>query len=48
MRIKITTTTIYFQKKVHVKINPIHNIFKYKFVYYKGIYFDRIDNIGFS
>ena len=34
IRIK-TTTTIYFQKKVCMKINPIHDIFKYVFVYYK-------------
>ena len=28
VRIKITTTTIYFYKKVCMKINLIHNIFK--------------------
>ena len=35
MRIKINTTIIYFSKKVRVKINPIHNIFEWMFVYYK-------------
>ena len=32
---KITTTITYFKKKVGMKINPIHNIFKWIFVYYK-------------
>ena len=35
MRMKINTTIIYFSKKVRVKINPIHNIFEWMFVYYK-------------
>ena len=33
---KITTTITYFKKKVGMKINPIHNIFKLMFVYYQG------------
>ena len=32
---KITTTIIYFQEKVCIKINQIHNIFELIFVYYK-------------
>ena len=35
MRIKITTAITYLQKKVCIKISPIHNIFKWMFVYYK-------------
>ena len=32
-----------FLKKVHVKINPIHNIFKWMFLYYKCFFvFGRI------
>ena len=33
--IKINTAIIYFQKKVHMKINLIENIFKWMFLYYK-------------
>ena len=35
IRVKITTTIIYYQKKVCIKINPIHNIYEWIFVYYK-------------
>ena len=28
IRMKITTSIIYFQKKICIKINPIHHIFK--------------------
>ena len=33
---KTTTTVIYFKKKAHMKINLIHNIFKWMFVYHKN------------
>ena len=32
---KMNTTILYFEEKVRMKINPIHNIFKWIFVYYK-------------
>ena len=28
VRVKVITTIVYFQKKVHTKINPIQNLFK--------------------
>ena len=31
----MTTTMLYFEEKVRMKINPIHNILKWIFVYYK-------------
>ena len=42
MRIKVTTITKYFQKKVGIK-NLMHNIFKWMFVYYIVLYIHRID-----
>ena len=32
---KMNTTILYFEEKVRMKINPIHSIFKWIFVYYK-------------
>ena len=35
MRIKINTTILYFRKKVQIKLNPMHSIFKWILVYHK-------------
>ena len=37
----MNTTIIHFQKKVRIKTNPIHNIFKQMFVYYTELTFLR-------
>ena len=43
MKIKVTFAIIYFHKKVHIKINLIHNILKECLYVLNAIYFDIID-----